>query len=566
MPRIRILPEEIARKIAAGEVIERPASVVKELVENAFDARARKVEVEVEDGGVSLIRVRDDGHGMEPEDLKRCYLPHATSKIADEEDLLRIRTWGFRGEALSAIAAVSRLTISSRAEGALLGARLRVDFGREISFKECGHPRGTIVEVRDLFKNVPARRTFLKGPRAEGSRITETVKLLALENPAVDLSLKTRGRLSFSYERQEGRVGVLAHLTGLSPEDFTVEVSEKGPYRLEVILSRSEASFPTTRHFYFLVNNRVIKDRILLSAALEGLSVAFTRGKHPALLLALSLPPELVDVNVHPSKAEVRFREEREIFRLVREALVDILSPRVSLPTPPGDEEEDLPLGPPEGQTAKETRAVEGEAPAESLWETKVAEPGALYRPREIRALAPLGREFFLCETPTGLLVLDFHAAHERLLFEGLRESYEKEGLKPQKLLLPQVLTLSAEALERLEAHRAFFERLGYAFDFAGPQEILVRTVPALLGEEGVAALVEILEEALVKEPGRILHETLSRMACRAARKAGERPAAREIEDLVEELREKGLNSCPHGRPLFWEMSLEEIRKRFGRT
>ncbi len=560
MPRIKVLPEEIARKIAAGEVIERPASVVKELVENAFDAGASRIEIDIEDGGLSLIRVRDDGHGMEPEDLKRCYLPHATSKISNEEDLLRIRTWGFRGEALSAIAAVSRLTISSRAEGALLGARLQVAFGREVSFRECGHPRGTIAEVRDLFENVPARKAFLKGPRAEGSRITETVRFLCLENPNADLQLKSKGRLNLRYERKEGRRGVLASLTGLSAEDLREERIEKDPYQLEIILSSPDFSFPTTRHFYFLVNNRIIKDKILLSASLEALSGIFTRGNYPALLLCLLLPPEMVDVNVHPSKAEVRFRQEREVFRLVRESLAELLKPRVRVPLSPFTvSEEDLPL---HGAPAEEA------VPSERFWETtKVAEPLPLYHSTKkgIRAIGRLGEEFFLCENPSGLLILDFHAAHERLLFEKMRESYENQGLASQKLLWPVPLTLSAEAMERLETHRPFFERLGYRFDQIGPQEIMVRAVPSLLGEEALKTLQEILEEVIVREPEQILHETLARLACQAARKAGEHPSAPEIEELVTELERKNLQTCPHGRPLFWEISLEEIRKRFGR-
>ncbi len=555
MPRIRILPEKVARKIAAGEVIERPASVVKELVENAFDAKAQRIEIEIEEGGLSLIRVRDDGHGMEPEDLKHCYLPHATSKIASEEDLLRIQTWGFRGEALSAIAAVSRLTISSRAQGALLGARLKVVYGKEVSFKECGHPRGTVVEVQDLFENVPARRAFLKGPRAEGSRVTETVKLLCLENPEADLRLKSNQRLSLVYERSEGRKGALAALTGLKPEDFREERQEKGPYQLEVLLS-SSPHFPTTRHFYFLVNNRIIKDKILLSACLEALSLTFPKGQHPALLVALFLPPEMVDVNVHPSKAEVRFREERKVFRLVKEVLREMLAPKIEVSRPKTNLEEDLPLA---------SKVYPTDRPSESLWETLVSEPSSLYRPKEIRAIGRLGEEFFLCEGPNGLLILDFHAAHERLIFEKLRKEYEKEGVSPQKLLLPEGLTLSAEALERLEAHRGFLERLGYQFDQVGPQEIMIRAVPALLGESAKEALRELLEEVFWREPGNILHEALARLACRAARKAGEYPSAQEIEELVSELKEKNLYTCPHGRPLFWEISLEEIKKKLGR-
>ena len=567
MPKIKILPEKVARKIAAGEVIERPASVVKELVENAFDAQAQRVEVEVEKGGLELIRVRDDGQGMAPEDLKLCYLPHATSKISSEEDLLRIRTWGFRGEALAAIAAVSRLSISSRPEGALLGACLKVAFGKETSFRECGHPKGTSVEVKDLFANVPARKAFMKGPRAEGARISEVVKILALENPQVSLKLKLGGRKAFEYYKETGRKGLLAELTGLEEALFLEETWVQEPYRLEIILSKPPARFPTSRHFYFLVNQRLVRDKILLSAALEGLSLAFPRGQYPALLLSLNLPPELVDVNVHPTKGEVRFRQEREIFRLVKQALEALLKPKISTPKSPSlprDTEEDIPLEAAPKSSDYAPPAEEVPPPALKLKE-ETAVYQLAFQSQGPKPIGPLGKEFYLCETEKGLLILDYHAAHERILFEELQETYAQKPLPSQKLLLPQGLVLSAEALERLENHRPFLERLGYRLELGGPQEIFIRAVPALVGEGAVPALQEILEQALLQEPGRILHEVLASLACHAARRAGEVPSPQEVEKLWEEIQKRGLETCPHGRPLFWEISLDEIRRRLGR-
>ncbi len=565
MPKIKVLPESIARKIAAGEVIERPASVVKELVENAFDAQARRVEVEIEEGGLRLIRVRDDGQGMEPEDLKQCYLPHATSKISSAEDLLRIETWGFRGEALAAIAAVSRLKISSRPAEALLGACVEVVFGKEASFRECGHPKGTIVEAKDLFANVPARRAFMKGPRAEGSRVTEVMKILALENPSVSLKLKLKERTTFSYHQETGRKGLLAAWTGVREEDFLEEVLVQGPYTLEVLLSKPAVRFPTARHFYFLVNQRLVRDKILLSAALEGLALAFPRGQYPVLLLSLKLPPELVDVNVHPTKGEVRFKQEREVFQAVRRALEDVLKPKVKISAPissSSNAEEDLPLAPPREKTAFSPPAGAQPYPSAGL---KISEPEGLYSKKEWRAIGPLAREFYLCESPKGLLILDYHAAHERLLFERLKEAYAQGGLPRQKLLFPHVLVLSVEALERLESHRPFLERLGYSFDQGGPREVLVRAVPALVGEGAVLALQEILEQALLQEPGRILHEVLASLACHRARRAGEAPPPEEVEKLCAELKSQGLETCPHGRAIFWEISLDEIQRRLGR-
>jgi DNA mismatch repair protein MutL len=290
-----------------------------------------------------------------------------------------------------------------------------------------------------------------------------------------------------------------------------------------------------------------------LAAGQKGLSVAFPRGHYPALVLALDLSPELVDVNVHPSKAEVRFRDEKAVYRLVKKELEKLLTPKVhwSLPRP---SEEDLPLAPP--NRGEVTSFLENKS---------LGEPRVFYRISKIKAIGPLGEEFYLCQSEKGLLIVDFHAAHERLLYEKLKESYQKEGLKRQPLLIPQALVLSSEALERLESHRDFLQRLGYDFDLSGPQGILVRTVPALVGPGAVEGLRAVLEEALVKDPGRILKETLALLACRAARKAGDRPSPAEIEELVSELKERDLSHCPHGRPIFWEISLEEIKRRLGR-
>ena len=557
MSKIKLLPENVARKIAAGEVIERPASVVKELCENAFDAGAKNVSVELWDGGLSLIRVRDDGRGMELEDLKLCYLPHATSKIRDENDLLKISTWGFRGEALASIAAVSELIISSRAKEALIGGRIRVKHGKLLSFAEKGLPPGTTVEVLNLFENVPARRAFLKSPRAEASKVSELVRLLAFENPRANLTLSLGERETFRYEAAEGRLGLLAKSSGLKKEAFLVEEFEEGPYRLQVILSRKEHPFPTGRHLYLLVNDRIVKDRLLTGAALEGLRPLFPRGHYPALVLALYLPPELVDVNVHPAKWEVRFREEKAVFSLVRKCLEAMTRPKVVLPPPKIEEEEDLPL----------------EAEPEAPWEgpVKVAEPGPAYQTRplweagEVLALAPLGEEFYLLKDGEAVIFFDFHAAQERLLFEDLKEAFKAGKIKKQRFLTPEPLILSAEAFARLEEALPRLEGLGFEIEILAPGEAFLRAAPAVLAETAREALLALLEENHPKEPEGLLEETLARLACRAAKKRGDKVSPPEVKELYRRLKERDLSHCPHGRPIYWSVSLEEVRRRLGR-
>ncbi|OAG27749.1 DNA mismatch repair endonuclease MutL [Thermodesulfatator autotrophicus] len=558
MPRIKILPENIARKIAAGEVIERPASVVKELCENAFDAKAKQIEIELYNGGLSLIRVRDNGLGMSPEDLKICYLPHATSKIESEEDLLRIKTWGFRGEALSSIAAVSELTISSREKEALIGARIKIKFGKEVSFLEKGLAPGTIVEVANLFANVPARKAFLKSPRAETARVSEIVKLMAFENPQASLNLKTQGKVLFDYNYKLGRLGLMAELSGLKTENFLMEELERGDLRLSIIISQNEYYFPTARFLYFLVNNRVVKDKLISAAVFEGLKSVYPKGRYPALLLALTLPPEKVDVNVHPAKWEVRFREERLVFELIKSGLENLFKPVVSFEVK--TEEEDIPVS---FSSPKEDFSLS----------SKVAEPS----PEPFQKLASLfpekpsfqvisrfGKEFFLVLGEEELYIFDYHAAHERLLFEKWKKEI-KEGLKTQPLLVPQVFSVTGKSLERLETLAPVLNSLGFEIDFFGEGKIILRSVPALLGSSSKEVLESFLAEEINFSTENIIEEVMAQISCKAARKAGEKLSFEEVLNLFKEVKNAGLSHCPHGRPLYWRIDLDEVRRKLGR-
>ncbi len=554
MPRIKILPEEVHRRIAAGEVIERPASVVKELVENALDAGATRVEVFLEKGGISRIRVRDDGEGMEPEDLRLCWQSHATSKIASTEDLLRVVTYGFRGEALFSIAQVSRLTIVSRPRGAETGHLLEVEFGEEKLFRATGAGYGTTVQVEDLFSGFPARKAFLKSPRAEAARVTEVLKMLALGKPEVDYILQHEGREALRLS-SGARKSILAQILRIPEELFRERTFEKGYLRMQLILTSPEAALATSRYLYVLVNDRVVKDRGLIGALLEGLREFFPGGRYPAGVIALYLPPHLVDVNVHPAKWEVRFREERELYAFVRLSAARMFAPEVPrVERSPAEEKPSFP-----------SATVE----PSSTGFPSVAEPTPVYGVSsplpEFRFLGFLRNTYLLFEGPQGLILLDFHAAHERLLYEELWAQWKQGRLPREKLLFPVLLELSAEGLERLEAEGELWERLGFGLRAAGPKEILVEEVPAGCGAEVAEDLRGILEEKR-RDPESLVKEILARLACHQARRAGERFSPEEARYLLGRILEEGLERCPHGRPLYLLWKWDEIEREFGRS
>ena len=549
MARIRLLPEEVYSRIAAGEVVERPASVVKELVENALDAGARRIEVDLSGGGLTLIRVHDDGEGMSPEDLRLCWHPHATSKISQLEDLQRLCTFGFRGEALHSIARVSRLTILSRPRDRDEAHLLRVHFGREEEFRPAPGSPGTTVTVEDLFREMPARKAFLRSPRAEAGRVLEILRLMALCAPETSFRLTQEKKEVFRWPGGS-RKALLSRILGVSEKDLQEKILERKPYRIHLLLTRPEVALGTTRYLFLLVNDRAVKDRTLLSALLEGARAFFPGGRFPAGVLSLYLPPHLVDVNVHPAKWEVRFREEREIYALVRRAVEGVfsrpfpVSPDSSRPYP----SETLRQEPPEAPAPISGQVAEPQSPgfSEGPW------------PEE-RFLGFLGKTYALFETREGLLLLDFHAAHERLLYEGLcREAPESETL-----LFPAVFEISEEARERLEELGEEIRRSGFRFREVGPREIMVEGVP----RGGGFAAVEELRALLEERPGGpgIREQLAARLACRLARKAGDQLSPQEALHLLRRIRQEGLSRCPHGRPLYLLFSWDELEKRFGR-
>ncbi|MFH7320664.1 DNA mismatch repair endonuclease MutL [Desulfurivibrio sp. D14AmB] len=616
MSAIRILSEQLANQIAAGEVVERPASVVKELLENAVDAGARTITVQVEGNATACIRVIDDGGGMDADDLLLCLERHATSKLRDQAGMTAIKTLGFRGEALPSIASVSRLRIVSRPGGADLGGQVEVSFGTVRRVLEAGAPRGTSIEVRDLFGNVPARRKFLKTPRTELYHVEECVKNCGLAFPAIGLHYQVDGRtvLQWPAEVDDAAARIRRLLAAGGGGDLiTVEVGEE----IEVfgLLLLPEETPATGGRLRVFVNDRPVRDRMIGHAVAEGLRNQLARGRQPAGVIFIRLDPALVDVNVHPTKQEIRFQRAPAVHDAVRQAVAAAVGRheqqrRRTLFGPPGGKpaparplaEEVAPVD--QGQKAEPRPLVSRHLPwsasvqrtdeqvAESLPDFAVApaapargtqsvparqvvEVGELAadaeQPGPPRLLGQVLASYILCESGGGLLAVDQHAAHERLLFERLRRQYGEQGLARQALLFPVVLELNPAEAAVVENRAGEITRLGLELAPFGGNSYLVKAVPALLARRAPAeiaagVLAGFLEDGPAKQSEATLEQVLAGMACQAAIKAGQRLEPEEMERLLLEMQTAGIFSrCPHGRPVFRRFEPEEMKRWFHR-
>ncbi len=587
MPRIHRLPQDLANQIAAGEVVERPASVVKELVENALDAGARRVAIAVELGGKKSIRVEDDGEGMGEEDARLAIERHATSKIARADDLGAIRTLGFRGEALPSIASVSHFVLRTRARGAESGTEIRVNAGAVASVREVGVPQGTSIEVADLFYNLPARRKFLKSDVAETTQISRLATQLALGYPEVGFTLTSgirtllqcppagslRERFFQLFGERPDLVEIRKDSSGLSIEGYVAALGDHGPVR------GAQNVF---------VNRRIVKDRTIAHAISEAYSVATIKERSPEVHLFLRIAPDRVDVNVHPTKAEVRFLEQSMVHEVLRRALGDALG---------HGRAPELLFTPPEaGSSDPRNVAIPGVLAGASVgnrwtderWRTvnagwRTPDVGSIRpddgfrRPEEdpgIRPMIPLGQfrdTFIIAIDDEGIAIVDQHVAHERVLFEQVMERLTNGRLESQRLLTPILLELSAAQRQGLEQHKGTLERFGLEVEEFGGDSLRLSAVPALLDpaecETAVRALAEDLEGL---DRGARVEDALRRiaatMACHAAVKANFPLTLEKMRYILEELRRTAYSSvCPHGRPVVLRLSRREIEKNFQR-
>jgi len=575
--KIILLPEGLASRIAAGEVVERPASAVKELVENALDAGASEISVWVEGSGISLIRVSDDGEGIASEDLPLAVERHSTSKLKSEEELFRIATLGFRGEALPSIASVSKLEIVSRIRREEVGTRLRVEGGKKGEPVAAGAPAGTTVEVRGLFYNTPARRKFLKSPATELGHICDVLNRMALAYPEVHWRLHHSGRILMDYvavSRLEDRLPQVlgADIAGFMSPFFW----ERGKTTIHGFLSAAPHSFSSSRYLWTFVNRRFVRDRILIHAILQGYETLLMKGRYPGVVFYLEIPYHEVDVNVHPAKYEVRFRRQTEIHEAVTEAVREGLRDKARGIRPSVDEQRTEASPRVEEASLPYSGRAGGGALDSSLFGL-VAEKatGEQRRPGFFSSLEILGQLlecYLVCASSRGLVLIDQHAAHERVAFERMRHQLETEEVATQQLLIPQHLEVPAAEAVLLGQRLGVLERLGFTIEPFGPRTFAIKAVPALLppGDYREAVLRMVGELAEVGKSGELRHdleERLMTIACHSVIRASRRLNKEEMRALLADL--DGIDfatQCPHGRPVLFELTEEQLERLFKRA
>ncbi len=591
-PVIRQLDEAAINRIAAGEVVERPASAVKELVENALDAGATRITIDYADGGKTLIRVTDDGYGMAPDDLQLAVARHATSKI-DGSDLLNIRSFGFRGEALASLGAVGRLTITSRTAGQDAG-QITVAGGRMGDVRPAALSRGTVVELRDLFYATPARLKFLRSDRAEAQAITDVIRRLAMAEPQVGFALNDHSggeqRTLFRADPQPGDFfdalhGRLTHVLGA---DFTanalkIDVQRDGLHLTGYAALPTYSRGSSVAQFVF-VNGRPVLDRMLLGALRVAYFDFLSRDRHPAAVLNLICDPERVDVNVHPAKSEVRFREPEAARSLIITGLKSALSGaghRASStvaaetinairPEAPRIYQMDRP------SQATFARAFAFQAPDPALGFHEA--PTARVEPAEPQPDHPLGaaraqvhENYIIAQTATGIVIVDQHAAHERLVYERLKRQMADTGIKAQALLIPEIVELSPTDATRLLDAAPVLAEIGLTIEPFGGNAIAIRETPAVLGQVNASALIrDVLDELADAGSTTLIRAridaVLSRMACHGSVRSGRQMRAEEMNALLREMEATPHSGqCNHGRPTYVELKLHDIERLFGR-
>jgi DNA mismatch repair protein MutL len=579
---IYLLPPAVANKIAAGEVVERPASVVKELVENAIDAGASEIRVEAREGGRRLIRVQDDGCGIPAAEVELAFARHATSKLRTAEDLTNIRSLGFRGEALSSIAAVSRLATLTRAESEQTGTLLRLEGGVVVASERRGSPAGCTVTVENLFFNTPARLKFLRTAATEGGHIHRVVTRYALAYPERRFSLVSDGRLRFQSSGSGRLLDVLVKVYGLETAKQMLEVgSPGGEHACADALVYGFTSVPSLhrsnrQHISFYVNRRWIQDRSLTYAVVQAYHTLQPTGRFPVSLLLLTLEPSAVDVNVHPTKAEVRFSDDRAVFRAVQRAVRRVLVDQSPVPAMlartaawPGPEwGRRRSLVEAGDKSSASQLAMDLHRPAAEAQDLRPAE--AATRLPILRVVGQLGATYIVAEGPNGMYLVDQHAAHERVLYERLMADKAADTASSQGLLEPIALELAPLQAATLQEYQDLLEALGFDIEPFGGDTYLLRGVPSVLSDgDPRAALVEIIE-GLAEGKDRLeveREEALVRLVCkRAAVRAGQTLSMQEMQELVQRLEQsESPRTCPHGRPTMVHLSAEQLAKEFGR-
>jgi len=610
---IQILPDDLANQIAAGEVVERPASIVKELVENAIDAGATRISIEIEEAGKKSIRVSDNGSGMEPEDACLAFERHATSKIQNAGDLESIRSLGFRGEALPSIASISRVRMATGTGKGRNGTEVSMEGGGACRVKEIAFSKGTTIEVNQVFYNTPARQKFLKKDGTEAAHITQVVQQQALANPEIQFSLHHNGRQLLATLPTDQGLYRIAELFGaeLSKELIRVEKND-GTYRIEGFISSPVYTRSNRNTQYCFINSRFVRDRVLLSATQQGYSHLLPRGQHPVLFLFMTMEPGLLDVNVHPAKAEVRFAFQQDVYRFVSHAVQDALQQNDKSFTAPIDDS-----APGQGREPKPSYEVPGHLSAsvpskDPVLGSSQPEPGrgdwslgleALYRtappadrmrgieadPRQIEffgqkpkpisdlvfsefePVGQLNNSFILMQGPKGVLVVDQHIAHERVLYERFREAAENKKVEVQDMLFPLAVELPPAEAQALSEHLESLRELGMHLEPFGKDGFLLRSVPAVLKNHDQESIVREVAGRLIREEKdhtlqNKMEDIMIMMSCRNAIKVNHPMELDQIRKLMHDLEQTQMPyTCPHGRPIALLFEMNDILKKFQR-
>ncbi|MDH5761996.1 MAG: DNA mismatch repair endonuclease MutL [Nitrospinota bacterium] len=608
---IQVLPDDLANQIAAGEVVERPASIVKELVENSIDAGSTRISIEIEEAGKKSIRVSDNGSGMEADDARLAFERHATSKIQSASDLEGIRSLGFRGEALPSIASIARVRLATGTGGGRNGTEVFIEGGGPSRVKEIAFSKGTTIEVNQVFYNTPARQKFLKRDGTEASHITQVVQQQALAHPEIQFSLSHNGRQLLSTLPTDQGLYRIAELFGaeLSKELIRVE-QDDGTYRIEGFISSPVYTRSNRNTQYSFINTRFVRDKVLLSATQQGYSHLLPRGQHPVLFLFLTMDPGLLDVNVHPAKAEVRFAFQQDVYRFVSNAVQDALEQNIKSFVEPAIEAERRAISSydlPGGQAVPVAESHSEQAFTSSSTETGKAEWAmgleALYRSTppvnsrrgreegsrqieffgqkpqpvsdmvfsDFEPVGQLNNSFILMQGPKGVLVVDQHIAHERVLYERFREAAQNKKVEVQDLLFPLTVEFPPAEAQALTEHLPSLRELGLALEPFGNHGFLVRSVPAILKNQDQESIIREIAGRLIREEkdhtlqGR-MEDIIIMMSCRNAIKVNHSMELDQIRKLMYDLEQTQMPyTCPHGRPIALLFEMNDILRKFQR-
>jgi len=593
---IGVLPPLVANQIAAGEVIERPASVIKELIENSLDAKASEINITIENGGLQLLRVQDNGHGIRGEELALALQRHATSKIHNIQDLSDIHTLGFRGEALASIAAVSRLNLKSKFFDAETAYELDINGIHQSEIKPCSHPIGTTIDVRDLFFNTPARRKFLRTPKTEFSHIQEVVKRLALSRFGVRWTLQTDKESVFQLRAAEEENGYLERLQILFGREFAEKSLKIDIQNNQLLQLKGWIGHPTFSRSqpdlqYLFVNGRFVRDKTINHAVKQAYSDVLYGGRYPAFVLYFDLDSELVDINVHPAKHEVRFAQSSGIFEFIYHSVSDTIKEKTSPKNPQIPQKTEMPFSPKVSQKVETPSSSKVSQKSTYVSEKKLAPTVANVLPLyeklyKIQSLTqpetspsvdyPLGNAFLqlqgiyiLAHNSAGLVVVDMHAAHERILYEKIKNNYQNQSLKTQNLLVPIQIVLNSKEIETYEEHQTLLHYLGFELELQDEETLLLKQVPILLAKTDLSQLIKDLLSDLkeFENTQRVetqLNEVFAKLACYGSVRANRLLNITEMNALLRDIENTPRSDqCNHGRPTWIQLDLNALDKLF---